>query len=241
MKCFLPPHRPLTFQTYEEYELHYTQAHRHRCAECMKNLPSDRYLELHIAENHNPINQARKERGESIYQCFVEGCDKVVETWWKRRLHCIDKHQYPRNYDFFIVNDGIDRRHSMLQPEWVTRRKLGEQQAKTSPSGSQRVVAAKNEGKRAILPGQSVSNAKSPRKSQGDNQKGAVDNDESDTDVVEADGDEMNEDYDFDQGNNNDVKDDAMTDLTTSMSSLKFVPRNIRFGRGRGRGGFANR
>jgi hypothetical protein len=30
-------------------------------------------------------------------------------------MHCIDKHQFPRDYDFFIVNDGIDRRGSMLR------------------------------------------------------------------------------------------------------------------------------
>jgi hypothetical protein len=30
-------------------------------------------------------------------------------------MHCIDKHNFPRNYDFFIINDGIDRRSSMLQ------------------------------------------------------------------------------------------------------------------------------
>lgn len=35
--------------------------------------------------------------------------------------------------------------------------------------------------------------------------------------------------------------DDAMDDITESMSALKFVPPSIRFGRGRGRGGLARR
>ena len=29
----------------------------------------------------------------------------------------IDKHTFPQNYDFFIVNYGLDHRQSMLRPE----------------------------------------------------------------------------------------------------------------------------
>jgi len=30
-------------------------------------------------------------------------------------MHLIDKHMFPKDYDFYIVNDGIDRRNSMLR------------------------------------------------------------------------------------------------------------------------------
>jgi hypothetical protein len=30
-------------------------------------------------------------------------------------MHLIDKHSFPKEYDFYIVNDGIDRRSSMLR------------------------------------------------------------------------------------------------------------------------------
>ena len=30
-------------------------------------------------------------------------------------MHLIDKHMFPKNYDFYVVNDGIDRRTSMLR------------------------------------------------------------------------------------------------------------------------------
>jgi len=33
----------------------------------------------------------------------------------KRRMHLVDKHGFPPNYDFFIVNDGMDRRQSLLR------------------------------------------------------------------------------------------------------------------------------
>lgn len=66
MKCNLPPHRPLEFASYEEYDVHYQKAHVNRCSECNKNLPSEQILNLHLAEIHDPINDARKARGEKI-------------------------------------------------------------------------------------------------------------------------------------------------------------------------------
>lgn len=77
------------------------------------------------------------------YGCFVEDCERRCSTPRKRRLHLIDKHMFPRvsdkhhtslaslcstiiiltyeqrtdssqKYNFFIVNDGIDRHMSML-------------------------------------------------------------------------------------------------------------------------------
>jgi hypothetical protein len=74
-------------------------------------------LDLHQAENHDPINEARKAKGEKTYACLLEGCDKVCWSWQKRKRHMIDKHAFPQNYDFFIVNYGLDHRQSMLRPE----------------------------------------------------------------------------------------------------------------------------
>jgi hypothetical protein len=51
----------------------------------------------------------------SQYSCFVEDCDRKCSTPQKRRMHLIDKHMFPKDYDFYIVNDGIDRRSSMLR------------------------------------------------------------------------------------------------------------------------------
>ncbi|KAF2874126.1 hypothetical protein BDV95DRAFT_463065, partial [Massariosphaeria phaeospora] len=116
MKCSLPPHAPLTFASFDDYDVHYQKAHVNRCSECHRNFPDEHFLHLHIAENHDPISEAKRDRGEKIYQCLVSTCDRPCSTPAKRRLHCIDKHQFPRNYDFFIVNDGIDRRSSMLRP-----------------------------------------------------------------------------------------------------------------------------
>lgn len=115
MQCSLPPHKTLTFSSYAEYETHYTKLHTDRCHECSKNFPSAHLLSLHQAENHDPIMAMKREQGEKIYACFVEGCEKVCSEWQKRRSHLVDKHCYPRNYDFLVVQTGIDGKRSMLR------------------------------------------------------------------------------------------------------------------------------
>jgi hypothetical protein len=73
MLCSLPPHRQaLAFPTYEAYEVHYAQAHVNRCLECGSNFPTAHYLALHIAENHDPLNEARKARGEKIVREYFK-------------------------------------------------------------------------------------------------------------------------------------------------------------------------
>jgi hypothetical protein len=70
MKCMLPPHKPLTFDSYEEYDIHYLKTHVNRCTECQKNFPDEHFLHLHIAENHDPINAAKRDRGEKTVGIF---------------------------------------------------------------------------------------------------------------------------------------------------------------------------
>ena len=115
MRCNLPPHKPLSFFSYEEYETHYQKDHTNRCLDCSKNFPTGHFLELHIAENHDPIAASKREAGEKTYACFVEDCDKICVDWKKRRSHLVDKHGYPRNYDFLVIDHGIDGRRSMLR------------------------------------------------------------------------------------------------------------------------------
>lgn len=116
MRCTLPPHKPMRFEHYSEYETHYQREHTNRCIECNKNFPTSHFLELHIAENHDPIVATKREAGGKTFTCFVEGCDKTCSDWKKRRSHLVDKHAFPRNYDFLVVDHGIDGRRSMLRP-----------------------------------------------------------------------------------------------------------------------------
>lgn len=64
IQCSLPPHVPVSFSTYEEFDVHYAKVHANRCSECRRNFPTEHFLGLHIGENHDPLNEARRERGE---------------------------------------------------------------------------------------------------------------------------------------------------------------------------------
>ncbi|KAF2395960.1 hypothetical protein EJ06DRAFT_517130 [Trichodelitschia bisporula] len=196
MRCHLPPHRPLSFTSYDDYDVHYHKFHVNRCSECQKNFPTEHYLQLHIAENHDPLNEVRRSRGEKTYGCLVEGCDRVCSTPLTRKRHMIDKHQFPKFYDFFIVMDGIDKRSSMLRP-----------------SHRRRSSASTNPTQTPLLSGHPADSTPVP----------LMNSDQ--TPVVSI----------------SKPSDIAMDDITKSMSSLKFVPPSVRFGRGGGHGGFARR
>jgi hypothetical protein len=71
MKCSLPPHGPLTFASFEAYDVHYQKTHMNRCSECNKNFPDEHFLHLHIAENHDPISAAKRDQGEKMVGDFV--------------------------------------------------------------------------------------------------------------------------------------------------------------------------
>lgn len=108
--CNLTPHcdkNPSKFSTYQQFETHYANNHSIICNECNARLPSDHILTLHLVEVHDTFAQARKARGDKIYACFEEQCDKVCAEPGKRRRHLIDKHGYPTDYPFNIIKKGV--------------------------------------------------------------------------------------------------------------------------------------
>ena len=79
LQCSLPPHPPMSFSTQSEFETHYQKDHVTRCNACGKNFPTEHYLNLHIAENHDPINEVLKQNNERIvllyfFLSFLELC-----------------------------------------------------------------------------------------------------------------------------------------------------------------------
>ncbi|KAL8764195.1 MAG: hypothetical protein Q9184_000164 [Pyrenodesmia sp. 2 TL-2023] len=141
MKCSLPPHpTTLTFPTFSDFEIHYAQTHSNRCSSCQKNFPTVHFLDLHISENHDPLVAARRAREEKTYRCFVEDCEKVCSNPQKRKMHLQAKHFFPKDYDFFIVNDGIDKRSSMLR----TRHRRGSSAASRAVYREQKRVPSRD-------------------------------------------------------------------------------------------------
>ncbi|KAK2877765.1 hypothetical protein FQN49_001218 [Arthroderma sp. PD_2] len=208
MRCSLPPHKgELSFPTYEEYESHYMQTHVNRCSECRKNFPSDLFLTRHIEENHDPVMEERKERGEKTFGCFVEGCDRRCSTPQKRRLHLIDKHCFPRGYNFYIVNDGIDKYSSMLRSSMTMHRRrfsleTGSINSKSNAISSPPTTPQRRRNYSIANRDQEVSPT---QKSKG-------------TETVHA--------GQIDRGKIG-VKDDDLAGLTQSMSALRFVPHSV--------------
>jgi hypothetical protein len=71
MRCSLPPHEPLSFDSFDAYDVHYQQSHMNRCSECLNNFPDEHFLHLHIAENHDPINESKRDNGEKTVGTFT--------------------------------------------------------------------------------------------------------------------------------------------------------------------------
>ncbi|QSZ35619.1 hypothetical protein DSL72_008489 [Monilinia vaccinii-corymbosi] len=216
MRCSLPGHhRALSFLSYDDYEVHYKQSHMNRCLECRKNFPSERFLNLHIEENHDALVSVRKDRGEKIYSCFVESCDRKCSTPQKRRMHLIDKHMFPQQYDFFVVNDGIDHKSSMLRSGRHGHRRHSSAAQMKSEEVRQRIVTTELTASMQDIKGEEpASKPNCPSVlTEDDIMKGA----ETAAPVPEP-------------------ADDQMSGLETAMSALRFVPSSVRFGRGRGRG-----
>jgi hypothetical protein len=217
MLCSLPGHRPeLPFQSFDAYELHYNKIHVNRCVECRKNFPTAHFLNLHQAENHDPLVSVLKERGEHTFACFVQDCDRKCSTHQKRRMHMIDKHMFPKDYDFYIVNNGIDQRNSMLRSRRHRRK-------------SSITYKLNNEG-RARRRGSTFTGTGPDEDTDVDN--GTLSHNASDAMQLESISD-------IKAASPTSKKDAEMESLAGAMSSLKFVPTSVQFGRGKGRAGFS--
>nr|POF24070.1 zinc finger protein 511 [Quercus suber] len=211
INCHLPPHPPLEFPTALHYERHYIAAHANCCTACHANFPSSHLLALHITEHHDPIALAKRDRGEKIYACFVEGCKKLCVDWRKRRSHLVDKHGFPRNYDFFVVITGVNGRRSFLR--------TGVDEKGHRKSSRRRTTGEKdasNEERSPVRKGFENTYSNTPGSVDGDN-KPILDK------AVRAHaGDEQ-----------------GLDELTESLCLLKMVPRSVTFGKPRKGAGLA--
>ena len=259
MRCSLPPHQNIiSFSSYEDYEVHYAKTHTNRCRECGRNFPTDHFLGLHIEENHNPLREALQERGEKTYGCFVEDCERKCSTPQKRRLHLIDKHMFPRvsaysqckpphaeipfkTYNFYVVNDGIDKHSSMLRPGGAHRRRISLPSDSKSTGRSRRISQVTD-----FVPSATSEGSKAPRLLKRDE---LPDSDEERTRSDHEDSVPRGPDLPLtinlkDPGNApKPTRDgeqfadapakDSIADLEDSMSALKFVPTSVTLRRGK--------
>jgi hypothetical protein len=122
---------------------------------------------------------------------------------------------FPKDYDFYIVNDGIDQRSSMLRTGRHRRRSSVAQHKVDIDRARRRTSALSSvagENMDEEIPVLSKGEEKLPS---GDSEIGGAVTPSTSAVDMEIDS------------------------LTGAMSALKFVPASVRFGRGRGRSGFS--
>ena len=130
-------------------------------------------------------------------------------------MHLTDKHTFPKNYDFQIVNTGIDKRSSMLR---TTRHRRG------SSAASRALYREQQQAKKGSANDNPVDLASSPEEPVSPSStSGPVEEKAMKSSLPRS----LN-------GGKTDID-----ELTSTMSSLTFVPPSVRFGRGGRRGGLA--
>lgn len=139
-------------------------------------------------------------------------------------MHLIDKHMFPKDYDFYVVNDGIDQRSSMLRSGRHRRRSSAAQHRTDIEERARRRSSTLDN-----IEDNDTGNDKIMVMAGNDNDNNHNDDDDSD-DATVREGKE---------GPENSQNDPEIEGLVGAMSSLKFVPPSVRFGRGRGKGGFS--
>jgi hypothetical protein len=202
MQCSLPPHtRALTFGSIAAFEVHYQKEHSHRCSSCDRNFPTDHFLALHIDEMHNPLRAELESHGEKTYACFVEDCEKVCSTPQKRRMHLIDKHCFPKSYNFRVVEYGIDKRTSMLQGPAHRRR------VSTASTSHDAVSKRRRSSSNQALVGNTEHGPQPVRDGKPTRAPGSIRAGSSQTD---------------------ETTEEPMDELVDSLSALQFVPPSVR-------------
>ncbi|KAJ2000499.1 hypothetical protein GGI04_004131 [Coemansia thaxteri] len=89
------------------FERHYDQVHRNLCSVCNAILPTAHWLDLHVQERHDAFFSARVARGDKAFRCFLPTCARLFSRPQKRRLHMIDKHAFPRCFNWALIRDGL--------------------------------------------------------------------------------------------------------------------------------------
>lgn len=99
----------------EEFEDHYVTRHTASCSVCSRVYPTSRLLSIHVSEAHDSYFQAKVARGFPMYECLVEGCGMKLKSYKSRQQHLIDKHQFPKSFEFFKKARASQRQRQKSQ------------------------------------------------------------------------------------------------------------------------------
>lgn len=142
----------------------------------------------------------------------------------------------PQNYDFHIVNDGIDKRSSML------RFRPGHRRPSLSTAGNMKIEQRSRRRSSLVQGGASCdvgSGEQNKEQGEASFRANPISPDSGEDDLSKnavRDDPRRKENCDEDSLR----KEDEVTKLASSMSALKLIPPSVRFGRGRGRKGLSS-
>uniref|UniRef100_A0A0E0MFN0 C2H2-type domain-containing protein n=1 Tax=Oryza punctata TaxID=4537 RepID=A0A0E0MFN0_ORYPU len=114
----------------ENFEDHYSTRHTASCSVCWRVYPTSRLLSIHISEAHDSFFQAKVARGFPMYECLVEGCGVKLKSYKSRQQHLLDKHQFPKSFEFFKKARPSQRQRNKNQKQRQTVHK-GEETSET--------------------------------------------------------------------------------------------------------------
>lgn len=97
--CQEPP-CTLSHVPIELYNEHVQQYHEHQCQACSGNFVTEKLLEIHQEEFHNPFNR------NCLLRCFEPECIQEFNTQEQRIDHLRSEHNYPETFDFDIIARG---------------------------------------------------------------------------------------------------------------------------------------
>ncbi len=135
-----------------------------------------------------------------------------------------DGGDYSQSYDFFIVNDGLDKRNSMLRHGPGHRRMSSTPAQKSQESNELEVTSDKNPGQESFQSDEQGRQQHADPRSTVETQQARPTKPD-----VSHDG----------KTSETAASTEAMHGITNAMSALNLVPPSVRFGRGKGRGGLA--
>ncbi|KAL5204273.1 hypothetical protein ABZP36_009144 [Zizania latifolia] len=104
----------------DNFEDHYSTRHTASCSVCWRVYPTSRLLSIHISEAHDSFFQAKVAHGFPMYECLVEGCGVKLKSYKSRQQHLVDKHQFPKSFEFFKkARPSQHQRHKNQQRQTV--------------------------------------------------------------------------------------------------------------------------
>ncbi|KAF5188966.1 Zinc finger protein [Thalictrum thalictroides] len=109
----------------EGFEDHYHARHSASCSVCSRVYPTSRLLSIHISEAHDSFFQAKVARGIPMYECLVEGCSQKLMSYKSRQQHLVDKHKFPKSFEFFKKAHLSKKQRQKYQHKQVYRKKEG--------------------------------------------------------------------------------------------------------------------